>query len=506
MYARPLALLDEERCTIHAERRILIVANGELVLMRLANLARSILADMRLQVVFTIPVPRFRCSTRLEELVTRLRLPYLSWDRAVREHFDLAISSSALEELPDLTCPMLILSHGPGHTKAISLASRSATHEDWLSRRRENRPYREILLASIEERGLFPDDAACAFTAVGDVEFDALLASRGRRPRFRDALGTGDRTLVTLSSTWHDNSLFGRSPRLVEELLATFPANRYCFALILHPSVWITHGEWQVETWLRNALRAGLRLIPYDRGWHAAVLAADRVIGDFGSVSLYSNMLDIPTCFYRISEHDVNPELTVVREALGGRQARGTQDVLDFIGEGDPTPAPGEDARRRAFANLGHAAESLARVVYQRIGLPYDAGSVGASFVEDPDVAFHEPGSFHVCLEGEGEARALLYPASLRPPRHGGSVLISTEAEGDYRICQAADGALLDGDEAFRWWGDRFPTATHALIRTGRAFALVSRRGALREVGVMTRDEALALLAGAIASEGASPS
>lgn len=471
------------------------------MLIRLANLARQILSDVRLQIVFTIPVPRFSCSMRLEELVTSLRLPYISWDRALHESFDLAISSTALEEFADLKCPMLILSHGPGHTKTISLASKSLGHKDWLTHRRDNYPYREIILASHEERRIFPSSSACEYTAIGDVEFDALYASMSRRSHFRNVLKTGDRMLVTLSSTWHDNSLFGRNPQLIGNLLSTYPANQYCFALILHPSVWITHGEWQIKTWLRNSLNAGLRLIPYERGWQAAIIAADRVIGDYGSVSLYSNMLDIPTCFYQISKHDMNTELTIVREALQGHQAHSTQDVMDFINKRPLTSTAKSTSRHKAFANLGCAAESLAKTIYQRIGLTYDANSVRASFVDDPDFNICEPNSFHVCFSDEEDPQTLLYPASLHPPLRRNSTLISTDSETNYRICQSADGALLEASGASRWWKDRFPTATHALIKTGHDYTLTNREEPLRKIGPVAKDEAFSILAKTIASE-----
>lgn len=49
----------------------------------------------------------------------------------------------------------------------------------------------------------------------------------------------------------------------------------------------LSHGRWQVKYWLARAERAGLLLIEPEEGWRAALVAADVVIGDHGSVTTY---------------------------------------------------------------------------------------------------------------------------------------------------------------------------------------------------------------------------
>lgn len=497
IYNRPLVLLNDERCTLHPQKRVLLVANGELVLLRLAELARHIFADSRVQVVFTIPVPRFSCSTRLEELVTKLGLPYISWGDATQAHFDLALSSSALEELPELGCPMLILCHGPGNTKTISLTSTSKNHRDWIEGRSRNDPYRELVLVSEEELGLFPDNVPS--TVVGDPVFDALLHARDRRQAFRDSLGVGTRELIVISSTWHDDSLFGMSPDLPRRLLASLPCDRYCVALILHPAIWITHGEWQVRTWLRDELDAGLRLVPYDEGWQAAILAADRVVGDYGSVSLYANMLGIPTCFYRLRRETLAMRLTIAREAFAAPQATSLGDVLRFASGDAPKEPDRTLALSRAFANLGHSIDALAQLAYQRMGLAYDPDSTTPLEVRPLVARPDDSHSFLACRDGGG--RIALYPAGVGYSRGGTAALIATEEEPNYRTCQSANGVVLTTADSARWWKERFTTAEYALIRSEEDCRIVDRSdNTICTVGNLSIEQAVSHLAGLLLS------
>src|SRR6185312_4084849 len=55
------------------------------------------------------------------------------------------------------------------------------------------------------------------------------------------------------------------------------------------------HGGLQVRLWLGDALDAGLVLLPPRRGWQAALLAADVVVGDHGAVTFYGAALGRPT-------------------------------------------------------------------------------------------------------------------------------------------------------------------------------------------------------------------
>lgn len=323
-----------------------------------------------------------------------------------------------------------------------------------------------------------------------------------RHGEFKEALGAAGRKLVVVSSTWHDDSLFGLSPNLVSELMTMLPANRYCFALILHPAIWITHGQWQVRTWLRDAIDAGLRLVPYERGWQEVIVATDCVIGDYGSVSLYANMLGVPTCFYSVRKENVNRRLTVVQEALKAPQVKNLEEIVEFVmgTEENPGRAAGiPAAREKAFANLGTSIDKLSDLLYERLGLAREGKPTRPLLLHRPNIAIREPQSFRVGAS-EGESGTSLYPASLPSLDSVRTVLISTDREENYRICQNAAGAIIEGSQSRNNWRARFPLASYALVEEHGKFTLLERGGGSRDVGPLERTEAFGLIAGAIAS------
>jgi hypothetical protein len=148
-------------------------------------------------------------------------------------------------------------------------------------------------------RTVCPEAAHTAVLA-GDPCWDRMLAARPYRDRFRRALGVrrGQRLLL-LSSTWNPESLFGDAgedllPSLLPRLTGEFPADEYRLAAVLHPNIWHGHGPGQIRAWLDGARRAGLALVDPLHGWRQALLAADAVIGDHGSVTYYAAALGTP--------------------------------------------------------------------------------------------------------------------------------------------------------------------------------------------------------------------
>ncbi|MEV7773006.1 hypothetical protein, partial [Kitasatospora sp. NPDC086791] len=135
----------------------------------------------------------------------------------------------------------------------------------------------------------------------GDPCFDRILTARRHRERYRRALGVHPgRRLVLLNSTWNPTSLFGDAgpedvlPLLLPRLTSELPADEYRVAAVLHPNIWHGHGPGQVRLWLDRARRAGLALVDPLEGWRQALIAADVVLGDFGSVSYYAAACGTP--------------------------------------------------------------------------------------------------------------------------------------------------------------------------------------------------------------------
>lgn len=155
----------------------------------------------------------------------------------------------------------------------------------------------------------------------GDPCYDRISVSAARRSRYRRVLGArSDTTVVVVTSTWGRQSLFGAYPELLSELVAELSLDEHLVAAILHPNIWFAHGPLQIRSWLADARRAGLRIVPPARGWQQTILAADVVIGDHGAVSGYAAAAGIPTMLAIFPESEVAPGSAVAR--LGGVAAR----------------------------------------------------------------------------------------------------------------------------------------------------------------------------------------
>ncbi|MFE3542896.1 hypothetical protein ACFXK0_08000 [Nocardia sp. NPDC059177] len=160
----------------------------------------------------------------------------------------------------------------------------------------------------------------------GDPCFDRMRASRHLRHTYRAALGaTDDTTIVTVSSTWGPGSLLGQHPDLINDLLSELTLDGHILAAIVHPNVWFAHGPLQLRTWLGDALRSGLRLIPPVSGWQQAVLASDIMIGDHGAVTSYAAAHGIPTVLAAFPRAEV-----------------ATGSAADLLGELAPTLHPSQ--------------------------------------------------------------------------------------------------------------------------------------------------------------------
>ncbi|MGW8884905.1 hypothetical protein [Streptomyces sp. NPDC055749] len=204
-------------------------------------------------------------------------------------------------------------------------------------------------------RAACPEAAPTAVLA-GDPCFDRMLAARPYRERFRRALGVRqDQRLVVLNSTWSPESLFGDGfgdggddtlAALLPRLTSEFPVDEYRFAAILHPNIWHGHGPGQIRAWLDRARRGGLMLIDPLAGWRQALLAADAVIGDHGSVTYYAAALGTPVLLGAAPLESLDPDAPIsafMRDAPRldpGAALRAQVDAL--IAGHRPLPGPAE--------------------------------------------------------------------------------------------------------------------------------------------------------------------
>ncbi|GAA1718580.1 hypothetical protein GCM10009745_79260 [Kribbella yunnanensis] len=303
--------------TVRVERRVLAVARTVTSLNRVLEVVGVFADDPRVQLVFVVSRGS-RFGAEVPAVLEGLGVLMIDWQEAVAEEFDLVIAASDHDDLHELRGPLVLLPHGAGFQKYSPYAvkelaglTRSALwHEgevvpEWIGLSHEN------------QRVLVPELADRTFVA-GDPAFDTMTELRDRRERTRSALGLEPRhKLVTVTSTWGPSSLLARWPTLPAQLMAELPWDEYRVAVVLHPNIWAAYSPWQVRHWLRTATTCGLILIPPTGPWQLGLAAADAVVGDQGSLSVYAAGLGLPLLMGGF-DTDSTPDDSAVRRLSHG--------------------------------------------------------------------------------------------------------------------------------------------------------------------------------------------
>jgi len=327
-----------------------------------------------------------------------------------------------------------------------------------------------------------------AFIA-GDPCYDRIAASLPRRLHYRNSfhLRPGQR-LITVASTWREDSLFGTDPLLVSRLLSELPYDEYRIALVLHPNVWASHSSFQVRAWLAEALRAGLILLPPEEGWRAAIIAADWVLSDHGSVSIYAAAAGRPVLLEKSARDMIDPRsglgrLLAVAPALDphapiGPQLRTAEELQErthAVAADWVTSAPGRSLRL--------IRDELYRVMN---AAPPDADPPVLA-VGSPDVDRTAPTSLWMHVEQPGadprKLSARRWPAAVAGPYRSG-LLACDDGELDHRLLSQADIIAMPGDRPLldeeEWSASVFghrPGTRLTLVHAGRQACLRTRDG-----------------------------
>jgi hypothetical protein len=299
----PVGAGADSRITRPGCRTALVVVPTMAAGTRLLDLVPLLETDHRVQIVFTVPHGTDSWYG-VEEFVRSQHGLVLPWHQAIQHRFDLVLAASH-RHLEELSGPIVLVGHGAGVLKSYrfsrkaGVATLPATGLD-----RELLTYRGRILPSVlalnteaeldAVRSLCPEVLPRA-VITGDICVDRMRASVFLRQRYRDRLGVGPgRRLVTISSTWSTDSVFGRLPKLGRVVLDALPPARHTVAAVLHPHIWTVHGKRQVAAWFSDCVRDGLLLIPPEAGWQATMIASDWVLGDHGSTTAYAAAIGCP--------------------------------------------------------------------------------------------------------------------------------------------------------------------------------------------------------------------
>nr|WP_240979474.1 translation initiation factor 2 [Streptomyces sp. HNM0574] len=347
---------------------------------RLLDVLPALSGDERLRPVFTL-VPGSAFDAGALVAIERAGARSIPWDEAVEQPFDLIVAASPNGRLHCLKGPLALLPHGAGFNKRAAGGGPDAA--TGLSRAQVLRADRPLAafhgLAHPEQLARLATEsaqAAARAAVVGDPTLDRLLESAAARARHRAALGTGTRRLVVLTSTWGEQSLLARHPRLPHHLATHLPYDAFQVALVLHPNEHNAPDPFTLRTRLGPALDAGLILAePYEE-WGAVLVAADCVISDHGSTALYAAALDRPVLAAHHTGHDSellpgSPMAALLAHAPRLRLGPDAPPCADQLTRALAAHRPGavRELAAHAFAERGRALDLLRHRLYGLLGL-----------------------------------------------------------------------------------------------------------------------------------------
>jgi hypothetical protein len=378
--------------------------------------------DARVARFFTL-VPGSDFSVDALAAISAAGARTVAWDEACRRSFDLILTASPKGELRLLHGDRVLLPHGAGFGKAIPAegSARAASgldpaylqpDDDALALYALAHPDQVARLAEVSPR------AAERARVVGDPTLERLLASRSRRERYREVLGTGGRRLIVLASTWGPESLLRRRPDLPAELISQLPYDAYQLALIVHPNERSLLSAYELRERLAPALDAGLVLPEPYEDWAALLIAADAMICDHGSAALYFAALrDGPV----VSAYDGGAELipgSPIAALLSGvprlERPADVHRALDAY-----RPGTAGAAAQSAFAEQGHALRHLRRELYALLGLTPPERPVTARPLPPPAPATRTAAAFDVHARVTGHRVGIeRMPAGIGPAGH----------------------------------------------------------------------------------------
>jgi hypothetical protein len=213
-------------------------------------------------------------------------------------------------------------------------------------------------------------EATTAAMVGGDPSFDRLLVSLPSRQYYREMLGVrAGQRLVAVTSTWGQESLLSRHPDLLMRMLNELPANHKVI-LTAHPAVWFEHGPRRIRTLLREARRAGLDVVDAGEDWQGLLAAADFLVGDHTSVSVYGAASGLPFLLSHFPEDEIDGDSVMAELAQLSPQLDDTTPLLHQLdAAAEAQPEQQKVAGERVSSVPGGSAKVLRKKFYQLLEL-----------------------------------------------------------------------------------------------------------------------------------------
>lgn len=369
---------EQRWSTRPALRTVVVSVHTVATLTRLQDVIGLVESDPRVQLVYT-QVPD-QLGNGVDWWLRRLGARVMPWSEIPKESFDLALAAS-LHELSAVQARRLVLPHGAGFIKVWQdsvlpgLVTRNQVYglDDFslLDEHGEVVPTSLVLPHSINLETLrrqCPKAVPVAVVA-GDPCYDSMVASLHRREQFRRELAVRPgQKLVVLASTWGRQSLFGARLDLYTSLMSTLPADHRVIGVV-HPAVWAEHGPRQVLAWLSEARARGVDVVAPGGDWRPLVIAADWVIGDHSSVSVYGAAIGVPFTLAQYPRDEIDSGSVMADLAEVSPRLSSGAPAGQLAAAREAVPRQQKVAAEGVSSEPGRAAEILRREMYRLMDL-----------------------------------------------------------------------------------------------------------------------------------------
>lgn len=466
---------NRERETLRIDRYLLVVVRTHTSMDRVLELLEVVGEGVSLAIKFTVEIG----SQFARELVGKLRAlgaEEIQWKEACELHWDAIFAAHADGQLAELQkefdSDIFVIAHGAGYNRARLASTGGRPGAAGLSSHElapDGTTFVSLLgLSAPEQRTRLCDEARGRDIVIGDLVLDKLVAYLRHRPRFRRELGVGRRKLIVVSSTWGPRSTYATQLKVVTRLVADLSADEYVVALVLHNNIWYGHSKFEVRLHLRNEIQSGLLIIEPGT-WQSALVSADLVVGDHGSVtSGYAVGLGLPVLIAADGRAELDPAspYTALHLALPRLDvAKPLREQVDrAIAEN--CPERWKHHTDRVFALRGEGLKAAANALRSLLDLPLFTANprVGTmalpSVVERHDVTAHQ---VVVRTQADGTQRIERHPAILKHAEEFlDSCLVISDLEADPTTRSNAEIVVqaepLPDDEAAEWIDAQLPT------------------------------------------------